>query len=134
MARSNPNKANQYKPDPRQSLFLSNYLDPKSKTFGNALQSALKAGYAQEYAEAITAKMPAWLAEKVRDTYLVSKAEENLKEFLENGDEKIKADITKFVLSRLAKAKYSERQEVTGKDGKDLVIQVVKFDEDNPAT
>jgi hypothetical protein len=58
----NPNKANQYRPDPRQSLFLSYYLDPKSKTFSNALQSALKAGYEQEYAESITAKMPTWLS------------------------------------------------------------------------
>ena len=40
---------NQYKPDPRQALFLKHYLDPKSPTFSNALQSALKAGYEQEY-------------------------------------------------------------------------------------
>ena len=31
---------------PQQKLFLANYLNPKSETFSNALQSALKAGYA----------------------------------------------------------------------------------------
>lgn len=134
MAKTNPHGANQYKVDPRQALFLKYYLDPKSKTFSNALQSAIKAGYDDEYAKTITGKMPKWLAEKIRDTYLISKAEENLKEFLENGSEKTKADITKFILSRLAKAKYSERKEVTGKDGKDLVIQVVSYNEDNPAS
>lgn len=121
MAKTNPHGANQYKVDPRQALFLQYYLDPKSKTFSNALQSALKAGYAQEYAERITAQMPTWLAEKLRDEYLISKAEENLREFLENGSEKTKADITKFVLSRLAKAKYAERQELTGKDGERII-------------
>lgn len=38
---------------PKQALFLKNYTDRKSPTFGNAKQSALKAGYAQEYAEKI---------------------------------------------------------------------------------
>lgn len=51
--------------DPRQAEFLNNYLDPSSKTYGNALQSALKAGYSQEYAESITAKAPQWLSENV---------------------------------------------------------------------
>ena len=39
--------------DPRQTAFLTYYLDPKSETFSNALQSGLKAGYKQEYAENI---------------------------------------------------------------------------------
>lgn len=140
MARNNPNGANQYQPDPRQSLFLSYYLNPDSKTFSNAYQSALKAGYEEEYAKVITtdSKGLEWLSESVKDNYLIAKAEQNLKEFLEMdehnlvkvGEEwreqvdvqllKIKQDTTKFVSERLNKAKYSTRNELTGKDGKDL--------------
>lgn len=113
--KSNPNGSNQHQPDPRQSLFLQYYLDPKSEFFSNALQSALKAGYEQEYAESITSKMPTWLAEAVGDGYLIKKAEANLKEFLETASEKVKADMTKFVLERLNKGKYSERRELSGR-------------------
>lgn len=125
--KTNPHGANQYKVDPRQALFLALYLDPKSPTFSNALQSALKAGYEQYYAEAITSKMPTWLAEKVRDNDLVAKAEENLKEFVEmkhGGDPrwgKIKADISKFVAERLKKEKWSARHELTGPNGESLL-------------
>jgi hypothetical protein len=130
MAKSNPNGANQYKVDPRQALFLKYYLNPKSKTFSNALQSAIRAGYDDEYAKTITAIMPKWLSEKIRDLNLIDRAEKNLKEFLEDDeDKKIKADMTKFVLTRLHKAKYSERRELTGKDGEELVIEIKEFNE-----
>lgn len=69
--------------NPRQIAFLSYYLDPGSKTFGNALRSALKAGFKQEYAENITHHMPAWLAENVGDHVMVSKAERNLVNILD---------------------------------------------------
>ena len=121
MASQNPHGANQYQPDPRQSLFLAHYLDPKSETFSNALQSALKAGYSQETSESITSNMPTWLSESLGDNLLIKKAEENLLYFLtETKDEKIKQDTTKFVAERLNKKKYSTRSELTGADGKDL--------------
>lgn len=122
MAKTNPKGANQYKPDPRQALFLANYLNPKKDTFGNAYQSAIKAGYEHGYAKEITSAMPTWLEENTRTEYIVKRAEKNLQEFLdpEFEDNKIKADMSKFALSRLNKQKYSERQELTGKDGKDL--------------
>jgi phage terminase small subunit len=69
-------------PDPRQALFLQFYFDLKSPTFSNALQSALKAGYAQEYAENLTAKMPAWLSESVGREGIKSKAEKHLHDVL----------------------------------------------------
>jgi len=115
--------------DPRQTKFLELYLDPKSKTFSNALQSALKAGYAQEYAESITAQMPDWLSDNIRRVGMLNKAEKNLFEILEMGDIKdkdllrIKADISKFITSRLGKKFYSDRQELTGKDGEPLDIK-----------
>ena len=118
---------------PKQVAFLTNYLDPESETFSNALKSALKAGYAQEYAENITHLMPEWLSDRLGDEYKVSLAEKNLETALEPGfeDKKIWWDASKFTLSRLKKEKYSERTEHTGKDGKDLptpILNVVSSD------
>lgn len=108
---------------PQQELFLKSFLDPQSETFGNYMQSALKASYSKEYAECISYQMPKWLDNALEDSTLVRKALDNLSEFL--GDEKnpnIRADMTKFTLSRLNKSKFSDRVEHTGKDGKELVI------------
>lgn len=77
---------NQYMVDPRQSLFLANFLDTKSPTFSNALQSALSAGYAQEYAESITSQAPDWLTERLGELNsenMLRKAERNLDEMLD---------------------------------------------------
>ena len=98
--------------DKRQVDFLTHYLDPKSETFSNALQSALKAGYAQEYAENITHLMPQWLSEAIGSEQLLQKAEKNLNKFLDmDSKPQIQADITKFVAERLGKRKYAMRTE-----------------------
>lgn len=86
MAKTNPNGANQWVADPRQTLFLTYYLDPKSPTFSNALQSGLKAGFEESYAMNILDKMPNWLlerVEKLKSSNLLAKAERNLDEMLE---------------------------------------------------
>lgn len=148
MTECNPNGANQFKPDPRQTLFLTYYFDQKSETFSNAYQSAKKAGYEDEYCQNITAQMPKWLSESIRDNDLVKKAERNLNEFLEmetvniktndKGEElsfvdagltRVKADMTKFALERLNKAKYSARQELAGINNSQLLptqIEIVE--------
>lgn len=118
--------------DPRQAEFLKRYLDPKSKTFSNALQSALKAGYSQDYAENITVQLPKWLEEKLGKEKLVKKAEKVLENCLDYSDEepvkmKLKQDTAKFVASRLGKKNWSERQELTGKDGKDLPTPILGY-------
>lgn len=46
--------SNQYISDPRQDAFASLWLDPSSPTFGNAYQSAIKAGYSTYHAKQIT--------------------------------------------------------------------------------
>lgn len=46
---------------PQQEAFLKAYLDPNEETWGNAYQSALKAGYSEEYAQNITGQLPKWL-------------------------------------------------------------------------
>lgn len=125
---------NQYQPDPRQQLFLAHYLDPKSDTFSNALQSGLKAGYTEEYSKTIVSQLPDWLSESINDKALLHKAEKRLKQILdfEPVDDEGKIDnsllanqmkaIT-LVAKGIGKSKYSERVEQTGKDGQPLVVQ-----------
>ena len=124
---------NQYQPDPRQQLFLASYLDPKSETFSNALQSGLKAGYSEEYSKTITSQLPDWLSESIKDEELVSRAEKALSEALDYvtvgeggrvdaGAGRLKLDAAKLVLKGLKKEKYSERVEQTGKDGAPLTV------------
>ncbi len=115
---------------PQQELFLSYYTDPKSPTFSNALQSALKAGYTQEYGESITAKGLDWLSDNVGDLKMLQKAERNLNKALdidiENekiGDRALKA--TLFVAEKLGKNKYSSRTEITGENGNPIEIKEI---------
>lgn len=137
MAKSNPNKVNQYTaPDPRQSLFLQYYLDPKSDTFSNAYQSATKAGYEEEYAKVILNKDLDWLSDSVNDTELLQKAEKRLKQILdfepvnEEGkiDNSLLANQMKaivLVAKGIGKNKYSERVEQTGKDGGAIEVKEI---------
>ena len=111
--------------DPKQQAFLEYYVDPKSSSFSNAKESALKAGYSKEYAKNITGQMPDWLSENISRMQMLSKAERNLNQFLdEEKDLKVKADITKFVAKTVGKDVYSERTEHTGKDGDPIEIDI----------
>jgi hypothetical protein len=117
---------------PQQELFLEYYTDPKSETFGNCTQSGLRAGYSQEYSENLTYVMPLWLSESIESMQVLKKAERNLNQVLDldivTDEGKIDTNIlghrTKvdmFIAERLGKEKYSTRNELTGKGGKDLV-------------
>ena len=114
--RNNPHGANQWVIDPRQELFLSSYLNPQSETWGNALQSGLKAGYTQEYSESLTAQMPQWLSEGLGDNILLQKASRNLGMALEGqlddperGKKEIQYKATEFVLKGLQKNKWGDK-------------------------
>ena len=109
---------------PQQELFLSYYTNPKSETFSNATQSAIKAGYTENYANNITALMPDWLLENIGDMKRLRKAEKNLDEVQnlpivdENGkidvnliDKRTKVDM--FYAKALNKNKYSDRTELS---------------------
>ena len=98
---------------PRQTQFLKNYLDPKSNTFSNAYQSAIQAGFSEEYAKTIISKDLDWLSENVKDSKLVVKALKNLDNLLDGEDERIKADLTKFTLTKLNKEKFGDKSEHT---------------------
>lgn len=49
-------QANQWQGTPQQHLFMAQWLNPKSTTFGNAYESAIVAGYSKYYANQITSK------------------------------------------------------------------------------
>lgn len=125
---------------PQQELFLSEYTNPKSKNFGNAVQSALRAGYTENYANNITGLMPDWLFDNIGDMKRLKKAEKNLSEvqdiqiYNEEGkldanliDKRTKVDM--FIAERLNKSKYSTRQELSGNDGKDLIKETLTEEE-----
>lgn len=125
---TNPNGANQYVLDPRQKLCWELYTNPKSETFGNAYQSAQKAGYEESTASQITTET--WFLEKLRRLNLLSKAERVLDETLEMSDieiteeglqkrnpalTKIKQDTAKFLAERIGKNEgYSTKTEIEG--------------------
>jgi hypothetical protein len=122
--------------DDRQIKFLENYLNPKSKFYCNALQSALKAGYSQEYAENITGQMPDWLSEAIRKEERLSRVEKVFDEALnvvatKNGKTdasilRVKTDVAKFLAETIGKDKgYTKRSELTGKDGDPLVTNTI---------
>lgn len=138
--------------NPQQKLAWDSYITPKSKTFGNAYQSAMHAKYTEGYAAQITTK--AWWLEKMRRIRLLGKAEKVLEEmldmpvdvlnegikihkngtlervpFVENSPAlvKIKQDTSKFVAERLGKDEgYSSRSEISGPQGGPIVISEEK--------
>lgn len=130
---------------PQQELFLASYTNPKSSTFGNALQSGLKAGYTQEYSENITNLLPDWLSENIGDFKMLAKAEKVLNEMLEmptnvfeveDNQEvivssaphmKIKQDTAKFVAERLGKKKYSVKSQFENDDGQPITVRIVQY-------
>lgn len=149
--RTNPKGANQYLLDPRQALFWEKYTDRKGPTFGNAFQSALLAGYEESSATVITKQL--WFTERLRRMNLLLKAEKVLEKTLETKHIKkkigmfgpiidpntkeyvyeidvttlaIKNKVAMFVAERQGKdVGYSTRNELTGKDGKDLPTPIL---------
>lgn len=125
-------KANQWHKDPRHIDFLAFYLDPTSETYAKPGASALKAHYSASYADNITSLMPDWLSGAIgRKERMLVKAEEVLEKSL--NDKKtpgLAQNTAKFLAETIGKAKgYSKRTELTGKDGKDLTVNIVKYAE-----
>ncbi len=118
--KNNPNLANGCKPDPREAEFLKNYLNPKSPTYSNAKQSALKAGYSESYALNITNLLPNWLSESIEHAEVAEQAFENLREFLkEEENSNIKWKSTKFALENLMEEVFGKNLDITS-GGKSL--------------
>ncbi len=123
--------------DIRQKRCWDFYVNPKSETYGNASASAVKAGYAQSSSDTITTTE--WFKTKLRRLNLLSKAEKVLNKTLDMetlgdyGKEqadllRVQNDAAKFVAKTLGKDEgYSERTEVTGKDGENIVFMPVEL-------
>lgn len=139
--KNNPNGANQYLVDPRQALFFSAYFDPKSDTFGNTLQSGLRAGFEESYSKNLINAMPVWLLTKMEEmnrSSMLHKAEKNLMKVLEletrvpamgafgpilnkktkkpimvesTGLHKVQLDASKFIAERLGKIHYGKEED-----------------------
>jgi hypothetical protein len=116
--------------DPRVAVFKQYFLDPKSPTFMNTLQSGIRAGYSQQYSESIGAQQARWYVEMLESTegmraQLLASAEKALVEATQydarNKDyAALKLKASTFVSERLGKDAYSARQELTGAGGKRL--------------
>lgn len=92
-----------------------NYMDPDSPTYLNIYRSALKAGYANEYAENIMSLMPKWLSRQMEyKNRVVVKAKRKLEDMLDDKkvDKKTQLDAAKFTLKTLGKDEgFTERTE-----------------------
>lgn len=146
-ATTNPLGANQYMFDPRQKMCWDSFINPKSKTFGNAYRSAILASYSHRTAVGITSQD--WFREKTRRLQLFGKAEKVLEEMIdmpvktmttenvgtreepvyeevvvtEPALVKIKQDTAKFIAERLGKDEgYSSRSELAGPLSVSLVV------------
>lgn len=119
---------------PKQIDFLRFYNDPKSSTFSNAKQSAIKAGYSEEYANVLIARMPDWASENIsRRKRMLEKAEKRLDTLIDSEDERVSADVSKFVAKTIGKDEgYSDRTEHTGKNGETLTVNVIQYGNNNP--
>jgi hypothetical protein len=117
--------------DPRVDIFKQFYLRPDSYTFFNIRQSALRAGYSEQYANNISTQQPKWWKElqassEFTRAKMLHAAENNLYEYVSEptptdaSHKRIQADVSKYVTERLGKEHYSSRQEMTGADGRRL--------------
>jgi len=129
---------------PQQAALWEAYINPESDTFGDATNSARKAGYAESFCD--TVAQTDWFDGLRRRYNMRKRGEQVLEEMLEmpvkvlehsrekdeqgnpikyvatdTGLVKIKQDTAKFVVERLGKDEWSSRSELTGADGAPLV-------------
>lgn len=126
--------------DPKQSLAISYYKNPKSESFGNLYQSLVRAGYKESYADTIYDRIPAWLSQSLVNTVEnVVQADKNIKKYLNYDIDledpkpkdmdimKIQADLSKFV----TKSKYGAEED----DSKPNVqINIVNYSDEKAKT
>jgi len=118
--------------DPRVDMFKQFYLSPDSYTFMNIRQSALRAGYTDQYARNISVQRPKWWVELTDSTEakraeMIRQSEQHFLNVLDTPDDstdkdrmKMKQKTAEFVTERLGKDIYSTRQELTDKGGRKL--------------
>lgn len=114
--------ANQHTNDEREQKCWDFYVEGVLRGEENSYAAAVKAGYSDDHSRNIT--IQGWFVERkarLKRKDMLSKAERVLDRTLDATDEKLAQDTAKFVAKTLGKDDgYSERSEITGKDGKDL--------------
>ncbi|MDO4759536.1 MAG: hypothetical protein Q4A30_02010 [Candidatus Saccharibacteria bacterium] len=122
---------------PQQVDFALRYFLPSSPTFGNALQSALKAGFSESYARNITAESNRsldWFDKIIQEitgkpedkANLVAKAKKVLSRSLDSPDDKLAQDTAKFIAK--TDPEFSEKQDITsGGEKIDIPVALVEF-------
>lgn len=132
-----------HKIDPRATAFKRAYLDSHNpQTFCNITQSALAAGYSEEYAHNLSARTnsPKWYKEFQEQAdfmraNMLKQAEKNINRTLteepkDTVDKKLQQDASKFVSERLGKDHYSTRKELTDKGGRKLFTNQTQHNEE----
>ena len=132
--------------DEREQLMWDNYLTQLKDAPGSkpsAYKAGRDAGYSKDHCRNIT--MQKWFKErlkKLRKGERLSKAEKNLEEIqnldIHNDEGKIerdvlrvRTDVDKFIAKTHDKETYSERSEVTGKDGDNIIVGIQYVTPDN---
>ena len=119
MAQKKSNTKKEEHFSPRQISFAMYYYLPNSKTYGNALQSALKAGFSPNYAKNITIFELKWLEDIIVEIIgkptdkknLVAKAKRVLDKSLDSDDAKLAQDTAKFISN--TDKEFSSKQDIT---------------------
>lgn len=131
-------KAKEKEFTPQQIKFAMYYYLPDSPTYGNARQSALKAGFSDKYSRNITVKNLNWIKDIVLEIggkgvskdKLVRKAKRVLDKSLDSEDEKIAQDTAKFIAKTTTE--FSEKQDIVS-NGETLTVATLEFvNGDNP--
>lgn len=136
---TNPNGANGTTSDPREQIMWDIYVAKLAGGIENAYQSAVEAGYEESTAKQITVR--SWFIErkdKLRRRDMLSKAERNLDKVLDfdmvDDEGKVNTQVASLVtnvsttvVKSLGKEAYSERSELTGKDGEQLLVQIINY-------
>lgn len=123
---------NPQKMTPQREMLISLYNNPESETFGNAKQSAIRAGFSEAYANNITVQAPRWFVDNCTHGELMQLAQEKLKHYLtldakDTPTMKIQQDTAKFIASSLGKEKYSTRSEVRSTGEKRAIDPTTKL-------
>lgn len=131
-------KAKEKEFTPQQIKFAMFYYLPGSPTYGNARQSALRAGFSDKYSRNITVKNLNWIKDVVLEIggkgvtkdKLVRKAKRVLDKSLDSEDEKIAQDTAKFIAKTTTE--FSEKQDIVS-NGETLTVATLEFvNGDNP--
>lgn len=135
---TNPNGANGTTSDPREQIMWDIYVEKLSEGIENAYESAVEAGYEDATSRQITVR--SWFIErkaKLKRKEMFSNAEKLLAKTIMydhvDSDGKINVSllgiqvkVSETLVKTLGKDEgYSERKELTGKDGKDLPIPIL---------